>query len=63
MVKSFLNKDSIIVLALLFIIVEGLASIVYHAPNDPDLLSITNLGRYARVLAAMLVLFLMKRSR
>lgn len=55
-------KDLMMILALIFIIAEGLASIVYHAPNDPNLLSITNLGRYTRVLAAVLVLFLMKRS-
>jgi len=55
------TKRLLMSLCLVFIVVEGLASIVYHAPNDPDLLSITNLGRYTRVLAAAIVLLLMKR--
>jgi len=47
-------------LALVFIVVEGVASVIYHAPRDPDLLSITNLGRYTRVLAALVVMVLLK---
>ncbi len=47
-------------LALAFIVVEGVASIIYHAPNDPNLLSITNMGRYTRVLAALVVMLLLK---
>jgi len=47
-------------LALAFIVVEGIASIIYHAPNDPNLLSITNMGRYTRVLAALVVMLLLK---
>ena len=48
------------IIALLFIIVEGIASIIFHVPNDSNLLSITNIGRYTRILAAALVLFLLK---
>jgi len=50
----------VIWLALAFIVLEGVASVIYHAPNDPNLLSITNLGRYTRVLAALVVMFLLK---
>jgi cytochrome c biogenesis factor len=47
-------------LALAFIIVEGIASIIYHAPSDPNWLSITNVGRYTRVLAALVAALILK---
>jgi cytochrome c biogenesis factor len=47
-------------LALAFIAIEGIASIIYHAPRDPNWLSVTNIGRYARVLAALAAALILK---
>ena len=52
----------IIWLALLFIILEGIVSVFYHYPHDKDLLSITNLGRYTRVAAALIALILYEKK-
>jgi len=40
------------------IILESLASIIYH--NDPNPLSIVSLGRYARIVASIIILVVAK---
>jgi len=54
------GKGLIVFLALIFIVLEGILSIVYHWPEDQNPLSITNIGRYSRIIAALISLYLIR---